>query len=457
MTINNYKFGKEEFILFFPIIFLTLGIPHAIKVIFVSQIILIFLCLEFKINKIKFFFSTIIIFFLIYFTKNYDSIKFYIIFLIIIFSLEYYEKKENKINGKILYSYLAILTFIIFYKLAPHNKNFQVIYLLEFNKNIKKEVYDIYNDNLNIENLENSEKVVGFSNIIPALCDNDFEKATYENKFCTKKLSYLQTRFTINNVDVNFISIVLLTIILLSLISIPQNKLNFYIYLILSIFILFFTKSRAGLAFFLFSLLILYFNQLKTYKIILLYLLLHFFIIYFGYVLVNSVEDPMSMKSPRQSLNPLIDIPFPTSWTLKYNLFRLFSIFDPSNFIRFSGYFEAFLIYINDYKIIIFPDHGNLVRETTYLNINNKIFNVTKFEYHPHNLFMTLIKEVGLIVSVYFHILIFDMLKSQKFKILITPLIFSSIFLGHAAIYLFPTVLLFSFKISKINLFKLFK
>ena len=63
MTINNYKFGKEEFILFFPIIFLTLGIPHAIKVIFVSQIILIFLCLEFKINKIKFFFSTIIIFF----------------------------------------------------------------------------------------------------------------------------------------------------------------------------------------------------------------------------------------------------------------------------------------------------------------------------------------------------------------------------------------------------------
>ena len=42
MTINNYKFGKEEFILFFPIIFLTLGIPHAIKVIFVSQIILIF-------------------------------------------------------------------------------------------------------------------------------------------------------------------------------------------------------------------------------------------------------------------------------------------------------------------------------------------------------------------------------------------------------------------------------
>ena len=79
---------------------------------------------------------------------------------------------------------------------------------------------------MNIENLENSEKVVGFSNIIPALCDNDFEKAAYENKFCTKKLSYLQTRFTINNVDVNFISIVLLTIILLSLISIPQNKLN---------------------------------------------------------------------------------------------------------------------------------------------------------------------------------------------------------------------------------------
>lgn len=455
MTINNYKFGKEEFILFFPIIFLTLGIPHAIKVIFVSQIILIFLCLEFKINKTKLFFSTIIVFFLIYFSKNYDSIKFYIIFLIIIFSLEYYEKKENKINSKILYSYLAILTFIIFYKLTPHNKNFQVTYI-KFNKN--NEVYDIYNDNLNIENSENSViKIFGFIDNIPRLCDDGLEKEVYENKNCTKKTNYLQTRFTINNVDVNFISIVLLTIILLSLISIPQNKPNFYIYLILSIFILFFTKSRAGLVFFLFSLFILYFNQLKTYKIILFYLLLHFFIIYFGYVLVNSVEDPMSMKSPTQSLNPLIDIPFPKSWDLKYNLFRLFSIFDPSNFIRFSGYFEAFLVYINDYKIIIFPDHGNLVREINYLNINNKIFNVTKFEYHPHNFFMTLIKEVGLIVSVYFHILIFDMLKSQKFKILITPLIFSSIFLGHAAIYLFPTVLLFSFKISKINLFKLFK
>ena len=38
-------------------------------------------------------------------------------------------------------------------------------------------------------------------------------------------------------------------------------------------------------------------------------------------------------------------------------IFRLITIFDQSNFIKFS-YFQTFLIYINDFPKILFPDHS---------------------------------------------------------------------------------------------------
>ena len=69
----------------------------------------------------------------------------------------------------------------------------------------------------------------------------------------------------------------------------------------------------------------------------------------------------MMMSSPSLSQDPLINFSMDSYKNYKFELLRLFSVFDPSNYIRFSSFFQVFLIYINDFKIILFPDHTNLI------------------------------------------------------------------------------------------------
>ena len=57
---------------------------------------------------------------------------------------------------------------------------------------------------------------------------------------------------------------------------------------------------------------------------------------------------------------------------------------------------------------------------------------------------MGMIKELVLLATIYFYIFLFNFLKHDRFKVLIFPILFSSIFLGIGIIYIIPTILVFS-------------
>ena len=170
--------------------------------------------------------------------------------------------------------------------------------------------------------------------------------------------------------------------------------------------------------------------------------MIHILIIFFGFLLVNSVEDPMMMSSPSLSQDPLINFSMDSYKNYKFELLRLFSVFDPSNYIRFSSFFQVFLIYINDFKIILFPDHTSLINQINYVTNNDSLFKITPSDYDPHNFFMSLTKEVGLIYNIYFHYLVFTFLNNNKFRLYFVPLIFDQFFLDHQ-FYFFNSIYIF--------------
>ena len=161
--------------------------------------------------------------------------------------------------------------------------------------------------------------------------------------------------------------------------------------------------------------------------------------------MTNSVEDPMRMFSPTISENGIYKFSISGN-NDDLEIFRLITIFDQSNFIRFSTYFQTFLIYINDFPKILFPDHSGKILEIIYeTHVGEKLL-ITQDDYHPHNLMMGIIREVGLIYCIFFYYLIFSHFSHDNFKIIIIPLIFSTIFLGISVLFLIPTILIFSFK-----------
>ena len=173
--------------------------------------------------------------------------------------------------------------------------------------------------------------------------------------------------------------------------------------------------------------------------------------------MVNSVSDPMKMYHPEISEKGLINLPLSkSSGELDVNFVqfkRLFVFFDSSNYIRFSSFFQAYLIYINDFIKILISDHTILVSEINYKTYVGENFIVKKDYYDPHNYFMAMTKEIGLVGSLYFHYLFFSFFKFREFKIYFVPLLFSSIFLGLAVTYLIPTILVFCFKTNN-NFYK---
>ncbi len=458
MSINKFKFKLEYIIIFSPLLFLLIGLSNSLKVILISQILLIIFFLEFKINKLKLLSSTIVIFGIIFLSISIDAIKIYVIMMLIFLSFDYVDKDKKVSDEKVIYVFIIIFFSILFLKFAPHFDIYKVIYTYKYGSEETREVFDDFNlDPYHISDVEDSEKIYTYNVITPSKCAGSINEQgieTIRQTNCNVRIILSQARFTINSVDVNFMSIILLTIIFISLSSISNEKKKIILYFLLALIIVFLTKSRAGLLFFLMSIFMIFYENIKSRYIISLYFLIHILATLLGYVMVNSVQDPMLMTAPSLSSDPLLKIPTYDNYIHKFEILRLFSIFDPSNYIRFSSYFQVLLIYLNDFKSILLPDHTSLIREINYKTYTGSLFNVTSADYDPHNLFMALTKEVGLIISIYFHFLIFAFFKNSRFRLLIVPLIFSSIFIGPAAIYLFPTVLLFSFKINNLYIIK---
>jgi len=135
-------------------------------------------------------------------------------------------------------------------------------------------------------------------------------------------------------------------------------------------------------------------------------------------------------------------------------LWRLVKFFDHSNYIRFHNYFSSYLILINDFSLVLFPDHTNEITDITYKSsgfYGDSLIN--KEDYHPHNLLMGSIKEFGLILTAVYHYNIFVMMKYEKFRAILFPILFSTLFLGVQLILVIHLILLFSFKTQ--NNFKL--
>ena len=170
--------------------------------------------------------------------------------------------------------------------------------------------------------------------------------------------------------------------------------------------------------------------------------------------MVNSVEDPMMMSDPKISKDAIINLPISknlygdhgSARNEYFDILRLITFFDSSNYIRFSSFFQTYLIYLNDFPKILLPDHRDLISDINYETMIGKIFFIKSSDYDPHNFFMDMTKEIGLIGSLYFYYLLFSLFKFNRYKVLFTPLVFSSIFLGTAVLYLVPTILIFCFQ-----------
>ena len=445
MYLTHYKI--EYFFLVSLLGWFFIGYENFLNFTLILQYFLIFFFLDLKVNKKKFILSLIISIFIFFFSKNIDAIKIYLISIFIIMSFDYKNKINDSFSFKEIILFLLIFLFLLTYKHAPHVQNYKVNYKL------KKNIFRVMETEPNL--LEKKivyKKNSKFNRWIYSSCPTACVQAQIcDENLCSLTTDYLNNRYTINHVDVNLISIILLVILLLCFQCINNKKnLIFTIYILLGLLILFLTKSRAGLIFYLLSIFIFYFKKISRYKIFLLFVGSQLFIIILGYLMVNSVADPMKMYSPAISENGLIYLPVEKSSQMidenYLTIKRLYSIFDSSNYIRFSSFFQTYLIYLNDFQNIIFPDHADNISQINYKTYVGKEFIVKASDYDPHNLFMSLTKEVGLIGSIFFYYLIFSFFKYQDFKLFFFPLIFSSIFLGIGVLYIVPTIILFCFK-----------
>lgn len=438
----------ENFFLFSLPIWFFIGYSGFLNTLLILQFTLIFFFLDFKINYVKFIINIVVISLFIFLSENLNAIKIYFIFLIFIFSFDFKNKIKNNIKAGGYYFFVILLLLIYLFKHSPHTTNHAIKYKLKVENIIEfhKKNYEKFISEEGIvyyaEILKKRNPIYSNNLVIPDVCKDN--NNLFDKNLCSKNYDYLENRFTINSVDVNFFSVILLSLLFISLLSInKKDKFLLATYIILGIAVLFLTKSRAGLIFLLMSLIILFFNNLNIKKILLVFILLHFAIIFVGYLMVNSVSDPMMMSSPKISDNGLINFPINKGYGT-VQLFRLFHAFDSSNFIRFSSFFQAFLIYVNEFNIILFPDHTNLVSEINYKTYVGEKFIIKSSDYDPHNFTMGMIKELGLLATIYFYIFLFNFLKHDRFKVLIFPILFSSIFLGIGIIYIIPTILVFS-------------
>ena len=437
----SVNFKIEHFFLFSLLAWFLVGYQYFLNLILIIQLISIFFFLSFKINYLKLIIGLLLGIFILAYSENIDAIKIYLIFITIILSFDFEEKLKKNLNIKKLSIFLIFFLILVFYKIHPHVSNYEVIYKLNQDVSKIEEIDGVEEKKTYKKNFKIPPKT--FISECPALCkgiENNCDK-----KLCSVSYNYFQSRFTINKVDVNFSSIILLALIFLAIYSYQDKKnLLLIIYLLLGMIILFLTKSRAGLIFFLATFLMSFFKNFGNKKIIFLFLLSQIFLIFIGYLIVNSVEDPMKIYTPIISDNGLIRLP--TSSDDASEMLRLFTIFDHSNYIRFSTYFQSYLIFINEFPNILFPDHSELISNISYKTATGANFIVTKDDYHPHNLLMGIVREAGLLYCIYFYYLIFSFFKNDYFKLIFTAMIFSSIFLGLSVIFLFPTILIFCFK-----------
>ena len=562
----DYIFSERGYlntiILFSLLSVFFIGVEGANKLVYSFQAALILLFTKFKISPKKLFISVLTIIFLIFFSKNLNSIKIALIFSLIIFSFDFEEFKSTK-NSQLNFLFFSLIIFMIGILMKPNTNNykeqFELNYLKKLNsiylslktdqKNIKGRYYlfpekNLITDGNNIffnlnekkikipvqnyfdkkrknlfvfkldENIEFEEEIlikninniflheaIRFAKYKAPIEDiykykNDYigndkypktrhqlkKKYFSENSFILlrvenpitlsrsitdknpiicelknfnsdKKLNFnscdskiiTNVRFKINSIDSNYTALVLMLISLLFSLQIKKKNLQFITFTCLWLIISYYTKSRTTLVFGACFYIYFYFNNFTGPRIILgTYIISNIIVIFLGYLALNAVADPNNIWHPESAGKSLLPV---TNDPYNHFITRYFQFFDSSSYIRFTRNFQSYLVITNDFYKVLFPDNVLTISDLEYVTKRNLTHNFDVTQYHPHNFFLYSVKECGLIVALVYHFYIFSIiLKYQKFRIAVFPLLFASIFLGMHFVLIIHLVCLFSFK-----------
>jgi hypothetical protein len=382
-----------------------------------------------KINKNIFFINFICVLVILYFKKiDITSIAF--IFFLIFGSFKYELKNNFNLNNMISKKndlLLGCIVFIlIFLNLSPSSKNFYVNLTVNTQEKMMKQLEEkiiISNNSLerfvSIRRDENNQVIPFNSYFLNKYC---FKKNSSNiDSNCYKKFSfYLINRMSINNLDPNFFSCLILFFTIFYFQS-KKKKLQIIDYILISsifIVLVFITKSRTLVVYGLIFFLLYFISKEKKFSFLKLFLIINCLIFLYSVIYYNLSQ---------LNLVNIID-------HNKNTFFRLINLNDHSIKIRFLNIFNTLNFQLTNLDKIIFPGSDIMFKQNYIINAN--IYN----NYNPHNFFLAMIKDYGIIVTsiVIFNLTIFfKKFNSTNFL----SLILASSFFGYALIILFTFIL----------------
>lgn len=235
-------------------------------------------------------------------------------------------------------------------------------------------------------------------------------------------------RFQINKLDPNLSSF--LSIFLCYCFTIRFN-LKYFLCIGFLLCIVF--GSRSG---FLFYILIIFFelfkkiDEKKIFSIYFFLILLTFTISYFVHKYLGTIEGSFSTNPVLfHEINKKIIAIAPNQYFGDFP-YRIFYLFDISNFYRFN---------MLGYGLI------NMINENflSYLLIPN-LLNSFSIHFQPHDFFLKGIMDTGLLTMIIIYWNFFELLKIETYRILIAALMFSTTFLGFMQPMLLMPIILMS-------------
>lgn len=270
---------------------------------------------------------------------------------------------------------------------------------------------------------------------------------------CKKSIVSINTRFTMKNLDTNYVALLLFTVLLILVTELKKKKNQIALFTIFLFIIIYYTKSRLGIVVSLAYFIYFFANKYFTTKnIAVAYIIGNLLLILLGYWMVNSLIDPNNELESMQLL-PGSFLPYHEGEYFN-QLSRLKEIFESSSYIRFLNYFKGYWLIINNIDLLWLPGNWETLSEYSYQTLNKTIMIISPKNAFPHNLLLGSIKEFGIICTIILHINMFYFLRYNKFKSVLIPVLAGSVFLGIQILFILHLLFIFSF-IKRNNLLKL--
>lgn len=485
------------------------------KYIYVVQILFIIFFLKIKFNLLRTFFNLGAVVIIFSFSSTIGPYQVLFCNIMILFSFDYLNHDEDKDDGnrKSIFIILSFIVFLIFLLnfLSPHTGNYLIKYKIKFNifensqdkrqiiyksyaKLISKIIYE--NDevnseiNLDLEDeiikmfsssyssfeleiiekkvkiLENSEetvkKIVLAVNEMQGFLKKDKNMLIRSNKElpiicnyldCKTSTISINTRLTINNLDVNYTTLILFTVLLILITELKKRKHQITLFIVFLSIILYYTKSRLGIV--ISFTYFMYFFAYKFFTIkntIAAYIVGNLLVILLAYWMINSLVNP---NNEFEAMQLLPDAFLPYHSTPYFNqTTRLAMIFESSVYLKFLHIFKGYWLIINNIELLLLPGNWSILPDHSFQTLNKTLMFIRSNSSFPHNFFSGSVKEFGIICTIILHINIFNFMKYKKFKSILIPILAGSTFLGVQILFVLHLLFMLSF-INRSNLLKL--